>query len=316
MANYRLGQLVGSVAGLAWCTCLLVGLVECVLHISGLMGAVHEYRRLGTESRSSESWGSDGGFSWEGDASTDDSGLVLLIDFAVVISICLCQCMGLLLHWCLFIKPSPAKYLPILAGVPSDLQGKFKYGLFDCCGDLGTCCCFAWCPSCMMADYWYRAGWLHAAFGDQQLACPGWQWCMGVVSYSCGRHMASFCFPCCLSVLRGGPDVSGQGSGGKLGDIVPFRTRFGIEHHGFGTFVGDCCTWCWCSSCAGTQEYRQVMDLLDRGPVQCEVPPVPAVMVCNADPVLAPSAPPMVGPAIQLGAPVVQGHVVGSSEIV
>ena len=31
------------------------------------------------------------------------------------------------------------------------------------------------------------------------------------------------------------------------------RTRIGI----YGSFIGDCCTWCYCAPCAGCQEYRE-----------------------------------------------------------
>jgi len=83
--------------------------------------------------------------------------------------------------------------------------------------------------------------------------------------------------PCGAAVLRGGISFIDNKEGG-MGKIVPMRKRFGLPIEGLNTFITDTCWYCWCASCVATQEYRQVMALLDLGPVQEEdnTPPIVA----------------------------------------
>eukprot|EP00932_Pfiesteria_piscicida_P012779 SRR837773.24213.p2 GENE.SRR837773.24213~~SRR837773.24213.p2 ORF type:complete len:147 (-),score=17.15 SRR837773.24213:415-855(-) len=115
--------------------------------------------------------------------------------------------------------------------VPADLQGSFKYGLCDCSGSCGTCCCFFWCQPCMLSDYWYRSGWLHALLGERPSCCAGWQFIAGAFGGLVGLKCFGCCFPCAAGALRGGAP-SGPQSAQSFGEVLPFRTRFGIKHEG------------------------------------------------------------------------------------
>lgn len=202
-----------------------------------------------------------------------------LVRLAVAVLWCALNCTVLYCHWSKYIKPSPNKYIPVRAIVPDDLKGNWKYGMFECFGELGTCCCFSFFPACMWGDFWYRAGWLHASFdessnqkfGDKPLdeLCPGWLFFLGCFGW-CAMNDFVACFtPCVYAAGRSGIAFIDGGDGG-LGKIVPMTKRFGLPNAGLSTFITDCCLYCWCSPCAATQEYRQVMALLDRGPVQEE----------------------------------------------
>merc|ERR1719195_1392095 len=72
---------------------------------------------------------------------------------------------------------------------------------------------------------------------------------------------------CGLAISRGGARFI-DGSDGGLGEVIDHRKRFELPHTGWGTFCSDCCLWWWCSPCVGTQEYRQIMTLLGRGPLR------------------------------------------------
>jgi len=183
----------------------------------------------------------------------------------------------LYVYWCCYIKPQPNKYIPVRAVVPDDMKGRWRHGVMGCFGDLGTCCCFTWCPACTYSDYWYRAGWLHATMANPGLEqqCTGWLFFAGVCGWCIAVDVASCCLCCGFAILRGGISFIDGGDGG-LGRVVPLRKRFGLPHHGWSTFCLDCCLHCWCGPCAATQEYRQVMDLLNRGSLQ-EAPPTPIV---------------------------------------
>mmetsp|Transcript_103607 Transcript_103607/g.200764 ORF Transcript_103607/g.200764 Transcript_103607/m.200764 type:complete len:160 (+) Transcript_103607:2-481(+) len=144
----------------------------------------------------------------------------------------------------------------------------------------------------MFSDLWYRAGWLHAAFdeshnqkiGDKPLdeSCPGWLFFLGCCGFCAASDFAGCCMACGAAALRGGISFIDGGDGG-LGKIVPMRKRFEMPHTGINTFLYDSLCYCCCGSCIATQEYRQVMELLNRGPVQQETsPPVVQAAVVGA----------------------------------
>jgi len=197
--------------------------------------------------------------------------LVLRLVFLVLTTVV--ELVILACYWKCYIKPTADKFIPVRAIPPEDMRGKWMHDVCDWGGDIGTCCCFIWCHPCALADLWYRAGWLHAVFKDLDgPSCPGWLFCAGVLGYVFAQHVASCCMPCGYAALRGGVSWIDNSDGG-LGDIKPLRKLFGLPHDGFSTFCQDCCLWCWCPCLAGTQEYRQVMSLLDRGTVRVEAAP-------------------------------------------
>lgn len=205
-----------------------------------------------------------------------------LLQLVIALTAGIVSCVTCYVHWSCYIKPTPDKYIPRHAVIPEQLTGSFKYPLFDCFGDVGTCCCFTWCPSCMMADMWYRTGWIHqtlkpggANFASYDQSCPGWRWFAGMCGHCILMDMAGCFVPCFIAALRGGVSFVDGGDGG-LGDVTPFRQLFKIvPHDGFSTFCNDCCLICWCGPCVGTQEYRQVMDALGGAPLEVRAP-VPA----------------------------------------
>lgn len=206
-----------------------------------------------------------------------------LIRLAVFFLIMGIEFVGSMLYWHWYIRNSSNNYVPVRAIVPADLKGNWAHELCDCCAEPGTCLCFAFCPSWAIADLWYRAGWIHGLMGrsaEQQPCnccngCPGWQFFVGLI----GFHILASCpcgTPCGLAISRGGARFV-DGNDGGLGEVIDHRKRFELPHTGWGTFFTDCCLWCWCIPCVGTQEYRQIMTLLGRGPLQQEVMGQPVV---------------------------------------
>eukprot|EP00416_Gambierdiscus_australes_P031324 CAMPEP_0171087492 /NCGR_PEP_ID=MMETSP0766_2-20121228/20179_1 /TAXON_ID=439317 /ORGANISM="Gambierdiscus australes, Strain CAWD 149" /LENGTH=315 /DNA_ID=CAMNT_0011545197 /DNA_START=19 /DNA_END=966 /DNA_ORIENTATION=+ len=186
---------------------------------------------------------------------------------AIVFSCC---CMGLttIIYHALYIKGSAERYLPRNVVVPQDMKGRWAHDKCDCGSELGTFCCHCWCAPWVIVETWYRAGFIHAFLGPnagREIRCPGWQYFAGVGGYFLTEYVAGCCMCCLFAVLRGGVRFVDGGSGG-LGEIEDHRKRFELPHSGWNTFCEDCCCWCWCGPCIGTQEYRQVMDLLNRQP--------------------------------------------------
>mmetsp|Transcript_11306 Transcript_11306/g.20062 ORF Transcript_11306/g.20062 Transcript_11306/m.20062 type:complete len:307 (-) Transcript_11306:154-1074(-) len=196
------------------------------------------------------------------------------------------------LHWGCWIKPTANLYLPKRAAIPDDLKGSWKYGLFDCFGSCGTCLSFFFCAPCMTAELWYRNGWIHAMTADEYVdpegpdpqmsglnsCCPGWEFFAGCLAYVCFQEIAECLFPCILGLLSSGAFPIGNG-------IESTRERFGLPRAGFSTLVEDCCCWCWCGACFGTREYRQVMEVLKRGPVSVRPPPTPVTGMVVGQPI-------------------------------
>jgi len=277
-----------TLGALLWTSFVLVVFVELSLNFLGIVDHIvtmQEEAEIGGRSLQEEASksrvGRIGGLG--------GGGMSLFIRVAVFLGVCILQCTVLYCHWNRYIKPDPNKFIPRRAVVPDDLKGNWKYGMFDCMGELGTCCCFSWFPACMFSDLWYRAGWIHAFCDKDQHSndsldgsCPGYLFFAGC----CGWCLANDCLACCTccgyATLRGGIECVDGGDGG-LGKIVPMRKRFGVPHDGFKTFIMDTLAYCFCAPCAATQEYRQVMELLDRGPVQEVINNVPiAVPVMGA----------------------------------
>lgn len=177
------------------------------------------------------------------------------------------------IYWSLYIKPEPNKYIPQRAIIPDDLKGRFTYELCDCCSaGVGLFCCFLMCPGCAITDLWYRAGHLHALIGGEinnpsaEQCCPGWYFFAGLCGWCLLQDTG--CAPCLYGVLRSGF----PGSDSDMGGIESHHKRFGMPGGDCNLFCSSCCLWCWCGICAGIQEYRQIMDALNRGPLQVAQP--------------------------------------------
>lgn len=188
--------------------------------------------------------------------------------------ICACGCLQLcygFYHYFRCIVPTQHQFIPRDAVISPDLQGGWKFGLFDCFSDLKACCGFCWCQPCFMAELWFRAGHIHQQT-DIPANNPGQAWLYGLIVQALATYIGlGECMVFLYTVFRGGVPGSDPPT------LIPLRKRFYMPHDGWSTFCGDCCTWCCCPVCAGTQEYRQVMELLRRGPVQ-QHPPTMAVM--------------------------------------
>jgi len=176
------------------------------------------------------------------------------------------DCLMVFVYYSCFIKPTADKYIPRNAIIPQDLKGQWAHGTFDCSGDCGTFWCFACCQPCAVADMWYRAGWLHILLEGMQCGMAGWQWFAGVCGFCVMVDFAGCCFPCIMAALRGGVGFVDGGDGGS-DDLVPLKKMFGMQQGGWGDFFVDCCCWFYCDPCIGTQEYRQIMAALNRGPL-------------------------------------------------
>jgi len=243
--------------------------VELAYHVFGLAGAGHSAvsRRLQQGHQTHQQ-------SQQMDSDTQMT--ILLVDFVfrlvVLLVLLVVDILVMLLYWKMYITPTPDRYLRPTTIVPEDMKGKWQFDAFDCCGDIGTCCCATWCPSCLVSDLWYRAGFLHAVTKGMSFnSCVGWQWFAGLFGMILGAQLGGACLPCFFGVLRGGASCVDGGDGG-LGEIIPHRKRFSIAHDGWSTFFKDCCLWCWCHPCAATQEYRQVTALLDRSTPEAAAP--------------------------------------------
>lgn len=274
------GRALGSALGaVMWGGFIMLITVECMWQVLGVVGVSQGYELDGRvtkeDGRSLEEEPEPGGILgmpwWAFD---------LLIRLVVLVLVCSIECITLCCYWSMYIKRTPDKYIPSNAIVPEDLKGTWKLGTFDCCKALGTCCCFLWCPACTFSDLWYRAGFMHAFVKDNTFEdrCPGWLFFAGACGYC--AMTASDCGPCGHAILRGGISFV-DGSDGGLGDLVPMRKRFGMPHEGCMTFLEDCCCYCWCGPCVGTQEYVQVMEVLDRG-VQVAAPASMTAQVVGA----------------------------------
>jgi len=263
----RVGGRPGLAFSLLAAAALGLTLVELALHCSGLWDASRGVlaRRLQQEPETNEP-------NW--------LLIDLMIRLGVLLLLTVIAILELWLYWRWYIKPTPDLYVPARVIVPDDLKGRWLYGTFDCQGAWGTCCCFCWCPPCAVAELWYRAGWLHAVLGNsanssQLSCCPGWPWFMGVCGYLIADDVAACCDSCVYALARGGIAWMNKDNDASLGEIETHAHRFGMPHQGFGDFCWDCCLWLWCRPCVATQEYRQVMALLDRSPLQVQQPAMP-----------------------------------------
>jgi len=198
-----------------------------------------------------------------------------LIRLGVFLLSVLVWVLGTLLYWHMYIRGTPDRYVPLRVVVPDDLKGNWAHGMCECLQAPGTCLCFTFCHSCAIADLWYRAGWVHGVLGRsaQQSpcgsccgGCPGWQYFVGVLGVAF-LYSVECCTPCGLAILRGGARFIDGGDGGMT-NVEDHRKRFDLPHEGWSTFCGDCCLWFFCGPCLGTQEWRQISDLLGRGDLQ------------------------------------------------
>jgi len=214
-----------------------------------------------------------------------DWTLQLVIRLGIPAGIAILEALTFWCYWRIVIMPTAEKYLPARVIVPQDLKGKWAYPLFDCCANPGRCCCHIFCPACTQAEVWYRMGFMHTISKQIDVprpmaeCCPGWEFCAGVLSWCFIEDTFPCCSCCGWAVIRGGMGWAVNDNGGSgLGELVDHRTRFEIPHAGFNTFLSDCCIWCWCAPCANVQEYRQIMALLNRSPLEVAPPPVPAMV--------------------------------------
>lgn len=237
----------------------------------------------------------------------DDGGsgqwvfLDLGVRFGTFVAVVVGQLVGLWCYHRCYIRDTATRYIPQHAVTPPDMMGHWAFGEFDCFGEMGTCCCFLWCNICAISDLWYRAGFIHG-ITDPENPCsccgdvPGWQYFVGGFLFMAAQFFG--CLPCLAAFFRGGARWVDQGNGGM--DTPDLRQRFGIKNDGFSTFCNDCLLWCCCGVCLGTQEYRQVMKLLDSGPLAIHSPPEGYTVHGN-----------VVGAPVQVGNQAVPGQVSG-----
>ncbi|KAJ3019998.1 hypothetical protein HKX48_001455 [Thoreauomyces humboldtii] len=103
----------------------------------------------------------------------------------------------------------------------------WTYGLFSCCGDIGTCC-FAMCfPAC--------------AYGKNKQALNKSDGCCG---------------DCCIYACVG-PFAPCIAAGGR----ASIRSKYNISGGG----CSDLCAHCCCYSCALTQEKREIDAMVGAG---------------------------------------------------
>jgi len=251
----KLGMIFGGLFFSLWSLLILWGVVGAALEASQL---AHSYLAGGSARRMQES-----DFEWDWEAHKTESEIcglsILIFDLLIVF-----------LYYRFYIKPTFTKFIPKNAVIPQDLMGRFKYDVFDCRGDCGTFCCFLWCAGCTMSDLWYRAGWIHTTFRDEHCDCDGWQYFAGVFGYQIFNGLLGHvdgCFPCLFAALRNGCGCMNKDRGHEgIGDFMTTKQMFGLPPPTCSDFAKDCCLYCWCEPCVATQEYRQVMAVLERGP--------------------------------------------------
>ncbi|TFK62804.1 PLAC8-domain-containing protein [Pluteus cervinus] len=121
-----------------------------------------------------------------------------------------------------------------MKNIPYEVQRDWSHGLYDCCpGGCITCCGASICPCIIYAKNKHRLEYLERQGEpdpDNGGCCSG----------DCWIH-------CAVSVLC-------LGSLLQLGPRSGIRSRYRIKGDG----CGECCTVCWCSSCALTQESREL----------------------------------------------------------
>lgn len=192
--------------------------------------------------------------------------LNILIQLGAIVVMVVGQFVGLWCYYRCYIRDTAAVYIPPHAITPPEMMGAWAFGEFDCCADMGTCCCFCFCSLCSISDLWYRAGFIHGIV-DSENPCtccgdiPGWRYFICAFLFMFAQFVGGF--PCLAAFFRGGARWIDQGNGGL--DTKDLRQRFGIKHDGCSTFCTDCLLWCFCPVCAATQEYRQVMKFLNSG---------------------------------------------------
>jgi len=242
---------------------VVAGVVDCISYASASMQAKEEFfvtRRL--------------------EPTADYMILDLIIRFVVFVVIVVCELLTVLVYWHCYIKPFADQFVPRDAIVPDDLKGKWQADMFACNdGHCGTCCCYLWCTPCAAADFWYKAGWIHGTLQGTSCNCVGWQFFAGIFAWCALESFAGGCMPCVFAILRGGVGFVDGGDGGLGDSIKPLRQMFGIPHNGWNTFCEDCCCFLWCSPCVFTQEYRQILALVSRAPLQVQARGAPGVIV-------------------------------------
>lgn len=134
-------------------------------------------------------------------------------------------------------------------GVPNDglehkaelLEGRWRFGLFDCLGDLNICCLTCCCPAIRWADTIRMAGFL--SFWTGFMVFLGLQ-LLGPVWSAVSPQTASICGVILLIIL------------------VFYRQRqrrlFGMQSGTLGSYAEDCFTYCCCGCCAIIQEARHL----------------------------------------------------------
>lgn len=115
--------------------------------------------------------------------------------------------------------------------LPQDLDGGWKFGLCDCCGDPGTCCLAFCCPAVRWADTVRMSGFL---------------------GFGCGVT----CFVCCQLVYNllflpvGAIPLALMGTHYRQ----KLRKKFDIPHGTLSTILQDCLVYSFCACLAITQE--------------------------------------------------------------
>merc|ERR1719469_1555948 len=121
------------------------------------------------------------------------------------------------------ISPTGDQWLRKESLITREHTENWHYGICGCWCDIFGCCMGYWCPICLHAETWYRAGWPQSIIGVTS-PCRAWS---AAGFLQCILMTTCPCCICCVDgFLRGGcgEQFEEELSGGKT-----LERRFNIE---------------------------------------------------------------------------------------
>mmetsp|Transcript_70481 Transcript_70481/g.198811 ORF Transcript_70481/g.198811 Transcript_70481/m.198811 type:complete len:274 (+) Transcript_70481:90-911(+) len=169
----------------------------------------------------------------------------------IPVSFCLLQCCCAPCYWAAFVRSSASVRMPTDAELPGDLQGRWRFPLFGCFGDMKACLKVTLCSWYAMPEMWFRTGFIHGLFNEDEskpasAICPGYHFFLAWGGILCCSHGCGICLQ---TVFRHGVAPKALGNARSLRELygLPQPPEEGCK---------DCLLECCCALCAEVQDYR------------------------------------------------------------